>query len=599
MKQQLEKLLLVLAYLLLTVPSAVSQEKLKFRIVDFGEDQFDFSAKDPRYEKHDGNGERYAIIKVTSNNPNDDLKVFSFNFGNMRHLVEEHDGMLWVYVQRNAKMVTITREGYAPIHRYDLHTTIESGKNYVMTLSSESKKVLTQMVQFNITPSAARAVVMVKSTAQGAQEELLGNTDAAGSVAKSLEYGTYTYRVMADNYHNCDGRFTLNNKSQTLVEDVTLRPNFSQMTFVVDANAEIYINGEKKGVKKWSGILKAGNYQVECRQANHKATSEYVTVEENNNRTVTLTAPEPILGTVAITSTPLGARIKIDGKDYGVTPRNLDVIVGKHEIELSMAGYEPSKDVIEVKETATEQINLTLGRITMVKISCVPGDAVVSIDGKSIGGSPVEFSGEVGNHVVEARCDGYRPLKKTVYFGNQPVMNLRLQKQYVRSGDIYVEAGIGLGQNINATVGVGAHIANFNVELGYGYGFTKSPTVYWNDAEGDAKPESCTYSAPVILSAKLGYGFIAGNRFRFTPQIGYRHVIISGSGSAGKTYCSDITMGVRAYCAVTSNFGVSLTPEYSVGIAKGSLYKQLSGVTSKIKNLGEGFNAKLALVLTF
>ena len=150
------------------------------------------------------------------------------------------------------------------------------------------------MVQFNVKPANSIAAVMVKNSAPDAKEVYLGNVDESGSIARNLEYGTYTYRVMADNYHTCEGKFTLNNKSKTFIEDVTLRPNFSQMTFVVNSNADIYINGVKKGTGKWTGILKAGQYQVECRQANHKPTSQYVTVEENDNRTITLTAPEPI-----------------------------------------------------------------------------------------------------------------------------------------------------------------------------------------------------------------------------------------------------------------------------------------------------------------
>lgn len=202
-----------------------AQERLKFTVADFDADPFDLSAKDKQYERIDGDGVRFAIIKVTSNNPEDDLSEYNFNFGNMKHIVEEHDGVLWLYVQRNAKLVTITRNGYIPINKYDLHTTIESGKNYVMSLTSEEKKVYTQMVQFNVKPANSKAIVMVKSYKEGSQEELFGNIDATGAVAKSLEYGTYTYKVLADNYHMAEGRFTLNNRSETLIENVDLRPN--------------------------------------------------------------------------------------------------------------------------------------------------------------------------------------------------------------------------------------------------------------------------------------------------------------------------------------------------------------------------------------
>lgn len=207
------KPLMIFLLAFIGVASLSAQDRLKFRIADFDADPFDLSAKDSKYEKYDGNGDRYAIIKVTSTNPADNLNEYDFNFSNMKHIVEDHDGALWIYVQRNAKLVTITHNGYAPVSKYDLGTSIESGKNYVMFLSSDEKKVYTQMVQFNIKPANSKAIVMIKSSHEGSQEELFGNADSSGEIAKSLEYGTYTYKVLADNYHMAEGRLTLNNIS--------------------------------------------------------------------------------------------------------------------------------------------------------------------------------------------------------------------------------------------------------------------------------------------------------------------------------------------------------------------------------------------------
>ncbi len=70
---------MMLLLLILSGASGLSaQDKLKFSIADFDTDPFDLSAKDKRYEKYDGNGERYAIIKVTSNNQDDNLGEYNF-----------------------------------------------------------------------------------------------------------------------------------------------------------------------------------------------------------------------------------------------------------------------------------------------------------------------------------------------------------------------------------------------------------------------------------------------------------------------------------------------------------------------------------------
>lgn len=152
---RLYRLSLLLVFLCGVLP-VIAQQKLKFSVVSFELDQFDLTAKNEQYKKVDGNGSLYAIIKVTSTNPDDDLKAYNFNFGNMNSLVEQHDGELWVYVQRNAKMVTISRQGYTTINKYDLQTTIEEGRTYTMQLSSQGKVVKMQMVLFNVKPPTAR-----------------------------------------------------------------------------------------------------------------------------------------------------------------------------------------------------------------------------------------------------------------------------------------------------------------------------------------------------------------------------------------------------------------------------------------------------------
>lgn len=618
------KYLFISAFIILSAFTSFSQEKLTFSIADFYVDPFDISARDKQYEKYDGSGDRYAIIKVSSNNPDDNLKEYTFDFGHMKHLVEEHDGILWIYVQRNAKLVTIRRDGYATLHKYPLNTTIESGKNYIMSITSEAKRVYTQMVQFNVLPANSHAVIMVKNTADNSTEELFGNTDATGAVAKNLVYGTYSYKVLADNYHMSEGRFTLNNKSATHIENITLRPNYSDITLDVDADADIYVNGEQKGTRRWSGALKAGNYHIECRQTNHKPTSQYITVTENDNRTINLQAPEAIVGTASVTSNPLGAEISIDGKEYGITPRNIDLIVGRHSITLSKIGHKTEKREFDISENRTTEISATLGRTTTAAIKSNPIGASLYIDGNYKGNTPYTFTGEIGDHKVKLFKPGYKPVEKKIYFGNTDNMSFSLKKQYTFKNDIYIEVGAGVGSAMNLTAAIGAHISNFNIEAYYSYCLQDSPDIYWIDPTADSYYVyddyseygyeyeygydsgyyTCKYSPSLIIGGKLGYGIIVGTRIKITPQIGYRFVKLTEDAILLQSFinganCSGISIGTRAYFAFSSHFGISLTPEYIAGISKSEGFKTLSQVSSKIKNFGEGFNANLSLVLTF
>ena len=100
-------LILTIFMQMLTGWAVVRAQELKFRIAEFYQDQQDLTAQEENRE--DGDGTPYAIIKVTSDNEDDDLSLFSFDFNNQRSTREMRDGELWLFVQRNAKYVTIRR----------------------------------------------------------------------------------------------------------------------------------------------------------------------------------------------------------------------------------------------------------------------------------------------------------------------------------------------------------------------------------------------------------------------------------------------------------------------------------------------------------
>ena len=349
--------------LLLTVlpaTAALAQAPLRLSVTSFELTPLDTSCQ--THQQHDSNGDLMAIVKVTSATTGDDLSAYHFDFANMRHDTEGlHDGELWLYVQRNARFVTISRQGYATVRRYELVPAVEAGKVYRMQLSSESPKVYTQMVLFQIEPPTARAMVSVRPDTPGAQWQPIGLAEE-GAVAKNLALGRYLYQVLAENYYQADGTFSLTDASgNTHTERVVLRPNFAEVSLTVDADADIYVNNELKGRRSWRGPLSAGDYQVECRHEHHRPSSQRITVVEGKPLTVTLTPPTPITGTLSVISKPLGATITVDGRDYGTTPRNLTaMLIGRHTVALSKAGYETAQQTVEVREAETASLELTL-----------------------------------------------------------------------------------------------------------------------------------------------------------------------------------------------------------------------------------------------
>ena len=553
---------LLLLFILQVTPVLAQQQPLRnFRVVDFHQDAVDLTARNEQFKKTDDSGSLYAIIKVKTDLPDDDLQAYRFDFGMMNSFVEFHgeDRELWVYVQKNARTVTIRREGFTSVNKYDLRTTIEAGATYVMQLSVSAPQMYVQMVMFQVKPELARAVIMVKSEREGSVEELFGIADETGSVAKSLPLGSYTYRVAAENFYPSEGRFILNNQDETHTEDITLRTNYGMITLQVDADADIYVDGVKKGTRAWMGVLKAGRHQVECRQEGHKPSSQAVTIAEDETRTITLVPPTPLTGTLSITSKPLGANIMIDDQNFGLTPKVIkNLLVGQHTVTLTKANYNPESKPFEVKEKETTKLEVALTKASSTNL--------IADDASST------------------------PFQKPTCF--------------------YVTTGVQLGPLMAANLNLGAYISNFNIEVCGLYGFMPVKGLAWNKGTTTWQ----TNYRPLSVGVKLGYGInMMHDRLRLTPQAGWHFVTarcfdatmeIYGERASDLSYFNGstgvITAGLRADYAFSRHFGIYIAPEWNIPVElMGNVYEKLAEVSSDIKTWTQGINVRLGVRVSF
>jgi len=555
---------LIILFLFETSP-LLAQQLRTFRVTDFHRDALALTARNEQYKKTDDSGSLYAIIKVKSDLPDDDLQSYRFDFGLMNSIVVHHPETeeLWVYVQKNAKTVTISREGFVSVNKYDLQTTIEAGTTYVMQLSVSAPQIYLQMVMFRIQPATAKAFIMVKSESDE-QEEVFGAVDETGSVAKSLPLGNYTYRVAAENFYPSEGRLTLNRQNETHIEEVTLRSNVGMITLQVDTDAEIYVDGEKKGTRSWSGSLKSGQHRVECRQANHKTSVQAITIKENETRTFTLTPPTPITGTLSITSRPLGADITIDGKSYGQTPKMIDnLLIGQHTATLSKSQYAAEKKAFEIRENQTTQLDITLKQ-------------------------------------NKSEVQKPKPEKKE----KKPA--IANSSAYQKPTCFYGMVGTQVGTLMAANATVGAYFNQMNIEASFLYGLSFSDDIYWLDSTNTGY--YCDYRA-WGFGGKFGYGFnLLNDRLRLTPQVGVTLLNIHSddmfydttpSTETSSGYALSATVGARADYAITRSFGVYLAPEIDFAVTKSDVFSQIADVSNEISNWANGFNVRLGFRLSF
>ena len=210
-----------------------------------------------------------------------------------------------------------------------------------------------QFVVFTVVPQSA--VVIIDGKHYTLQD---------GSMSAVLASGRYDYTVTAVGYHSQSGTFTVS--GETVTRNITLKSDSANVTLTAPGNAEIWVNGEKKGTGRWSGTLNSGAYIFEARKDGHrtaKLTKEITSTQPQQS--YTLPAPTPIVGGVAIASTPIGANVTIDGKMVGTTPLKLDnIFVGNHSVKITKTGYSDYTQTVTIDEGKTVTINTTLTKQT-------------------------------------------------------------------------------------------------------------------------------------------------------------------------------------------------------------------------------------------
>ncbi|WP_456420643.1 PEGA domain-containing protein [Thermococcus sp.] len=114
------------------------------------------------------------------------------------------------------------------------------------------------------------------------------------------------------------------------------------------------------------------------------------------------------LPVIIVHSNPTNATVIIDGKIIGKTPVSTSLSPGNHTIVVMKDGYLPYNHTFSA--SLNELQNLTVNLVperTNLEISTVPPGALIKVDGKPVGRSPLSIEVEPGRHVVSAEMRNY------------------------------------------------------------------------------------------------------------------------------------------------------------------------------------------------
>lgn len=180
-------------------------------------------------------------------------------------------------------------------------------------------------------------------------------------MSDKLAVGSYNVQIAKDMYQSASHTVPVTDANTTPLS-VTLNANFAEPTFTVaDDQAEIWINGEKKGMGQWTGPLAAGAYKVEARKYSHYTITQSFEFKNGDKPQITLDAPAPIYGRMDVNTTPMDAEVLVDGKKVGRSPMLIsDILLGSHQITLLKRGYESVEKSVNIEPSKTAELSVTL-----------------------------------------------------------------------------------------------------------------------------------------------------------------------------------------------------------------------------------------------
>lgn len=198
-----------------------------------------------------------------------------------------------------------------------------------------------------------------------------------------------------------------------LKQTVELLSTFGVVKLTTDAESELYVDNQPKGKGKWEGRLISGWHSFEARKEKYHAALQKIEIFVGDAKEINLT-PQPIYGKLKIITNAIGAAIKLNGKDYGTTPKLInDLFVGDYSLTIEKEGYGTLYKNITIEEEKTTELRDTLTTGLQVNIQSTPLGAQLFDDNKPIGKTPISFMMSFGNHKVKL-INGKRELEQNI-----------------------------------------------------------------------------------------------------------------------------------------------------------------------------------------
>lgn len=277
------------------------------------------------------------------------------------------DGEMWLYVSSNCQGEIVIK--YMGEFEFKLPSKLEARGVYELVLGMETATLVIRAV-----PAEAEIYV---------DNQRVGEGESITAVSIGAEH---RYRVVCEDYWSKEGALYFDKREEKTL-NIQLEPNFGYITIKSEpSGADIFIDDTKVGTTPYQmKKIKLGNHVVELRKTGYENYADMVTIKtgEVNKQleNVLLAAVRVPMGSLELTSSPTGAVITINGRQYGQTPKTLtDIEVGTYTVYFTKEGYQNLSQTVQVKDGKKETLAVTLSK-TNVQQPPVPNTTTAATMG--------------------------------------------------------------------------------------------------------------------------------------------------------------------------------------------------------------------------
>ena len=335
------------------------------------------------------------------------------------------------YMGRTDDSFTLTVNDVTPgVHRVKVQSGVSVNEKEIEVSSASihfrievnTATSRAQYVVFNVVP--VDAVVLIDNKDY--------TPDANGVVMLSLQNGTYTYEVLANEHHSAKGTFLVSGAK--VVERVELKPAYGWLSVGGSgtlANAKIYVDNKLIGTTPITrSKLSSGTHSIRVVKSMYHTLEDSITIRDNEELKYT---PTLVADFATVTfDAGSGCDIYINNELKGPSPWTGKVASGTYIVEARKVGHRTttiSPSISSTPSTQTYKLDSPAPILGTINVTSTPLMADIYVDGKLVGETPLNYDLLVGTHEISVQMSGYRKSTQRVTIAENKTENLNISLQ--------------------------------------------------------------------------------------------------------------------------------------------------------------------------